>query len=115
VNYKLVFLRIKIKNLADEARLIRLEEQRYSRQPWLGTLVSHRKSVVRPEARATLLAYGYLRGKQFKQIESIKSTKRIDWTAVKRMVDKYGDWQQAKNLQDWIKESALVSTNQKGS
>ncbi len=62
-------LRVKIKSLAAEARIIRKEERRagggYIQQElWL-----HRTRDVRGEARATLLAYGFIRGRTLQQME----------------------------------------------
>ena len=68
---------MKIKSLAEEARIIRREESRYKGPIWGPTetrnsLHNHRTYDVRNEARASLLAYGFLRGKTLTQIE--KST-----------------------------------------
>ncbi len=83
-----VHLKIKIKSLADEARSIRLEENKrkgLARRE----LQDHRKLVVRPEARATHLAYGYLRHMRYLRIEA-KCYRPPNWAKVKRMVEKYG-------------------------
>ncbi len=64
------YLKIKIKSLAAEARIIRQEEKK-----WPGPsdvrlgLREHRIKDVRREARAALLAYGYLRGRTIHQME----------------------------------------------
>lgn len=65
---------MKIKSLAEEARIIRREESRYKGPIWGPTetrnsLHNHRTYDVRNEARASLLAYGFLRGKTLTQIE----------------------------------------------
>ncbi len=84
-------LRVKIKSLASEAQHIRHEERRATR-PWpiqVGTkevpiwtdgtpksnpvrldLMGHRKDVVRLHARASLLAYAYLRGVPYRKVEA---------------------------------------------
>lgn len=65
---RLTHLRIKIKNLADEARTIREEARRTSGMAkW--DLNHHRTTVVRPHARHNLLAYGLLRGTPYEVIE----------------------------------------------
>lgn len=101
------FLRVKLKTLAEEAKIIRAEEARtyYYRCDENGVvtlvhhnvdrhnaLALHRKGVVRREARATMIAYQYLRGVPFDTFERRpgKPTNRIDWSAVERMVKKYG-------------------------
>lgn len=81
------YLKVKIKTLATEAKIIRSEEKRWERRVYLGTkynsktdqeeprykvvrnhplrlgLQQHRKTVVRKEARLSQLAYAYLRGR----------------------------------------------------
>lgn len=90
------FLKIKIMSLAAEARIIRTEEKR-----WPGTapganlgspragLHEHRITVVRPEARVALLAYGFLRGRRYRQIEA-KALEAPNWGRVVALVNKYG-------------------------
>ena len=95
-------LRIKIKHLAAEPAIIRHEMRKalkerdyYSYQ----SFYSHNKFTVRPEARATQLAYAFLRGKKYSDVEPgqplIDEVK--EWpnckmmTSFARMVDVYGD------------------------
>lgn len=89
-------LRVKIKSLADEARIIRREERRACKPgrvyaPLQAELWLHRVRDVRSEARATLLAYGFIRGRTLTQMEGEKS-KPSDyiWKRVKTMLQKYG-------------------------
>lgn len=80
------FLKIKIMSLAAEARIIRAEERKWPRERdipkdqreeplqqarWRTReqLAAHRKFDVRTEARSALLAYGFLRGRAYRQIE----------------------------------------------
>ena len=115
---ELAYLSIKIKSLAAEATLIRKDENRYreqskaeprtvdgrdmwasnsvgghcasvTRTTWLG-LKSHRRRDVRHEARAALLAFGYLRGTPYRVIEA-KCWEDPDWQRVAVLVSKYGD------------------------
>jgi hypothetical protein len=81
-----VYLKVKLKSLAAEARIIRLEESR--NKHFRNGLSYHRRTVVRQEARLTLLAYGFVRGKAYEQIE--KSERQPDWDRVKKMIEKYG-------------------------
>lgn len=82
---KLVHLKIKIKSLADEARIIRAEEHKLkiggfgpdenrhpkdvSRLAEYNETREHRVNGLRKEARASLLAYAYLRGKPYRSVE----------------------------------------------
>lgn len=84
-------LRIKAKSLADEARIIRLEEQR-TRSPMLQQeMCRHRRIDVRLEARVTYLAYGLVKGKRLDQIEIPKDPRSESlWKRVKSLIEKYG-------------------------
>lgn len=91
-----VYLKIKIKSLSQEARIIRDEERKpfYDRDdcgysPSQEGLHNHRVTVVRRETRHTLLAYAFIRGVPYKRVEA-KCHEAPDWKAVKRMVAKYG-------------------------
>jgi hypothetical protein len=85
-----VYLKIKIKSLAEEARIIRFEEKK-----WPGPsdersgLWCHRTGPVREEARSAQLAYGFLKGMPYKRIEnSCKSAP--DWKRTHQLIKKYG-------------------------
>lgn len=82
-----VYLKVKIKSLAAEAKIIRAEERK--NKYFRTGLSSHRKTVVRSEARHTLLAYGFLKGKRYRDLEPTAKNKP-DWDRVRRMVEKYG-------------------------
>jgi hypothetical protein len=82
------FLKVKIKSLTAEARIIRLEEGR-SRGELRAALRSHRQWDVRREQRATQLAYVYLRGRARVTIEP-GARSEPDWDRVTTMVKKYG-------------------------
>lgn len=96
-----VFLKVKIKSLAEEARIIRREERKAKEAELKNSLHNHRVRAVRAESRATQIAYGFLRGRTFRQVES-NSHKPIDWTRVKSMVGRYGD---ARAFDAWAKEA----------
>ena len=83
-------LKIKIKNLADEARTIRQEENKlHGMDKW--NLQHHRKTVVRDAARRSQIAYQMIRGKDWESCTSHEHLVRAtDWSHVKRMVTKYG-------------------------
>lgn len=90
------YLKVKIKSLAEEAKIIRKEEKgphndrdEYGHSPRQMGLQLHRTGTVRREARHALLAYGFIRGRKYSQMEA-KCEFPPDWESVKRMVVKYG-------------------------
>jgi len=118
-------LKVKIKSLAAEQRIIRHEEhkakqsdlwhsRRDNRQdngsPFIcreqGALWQHRIYHVRPEIRSAHIAYGLLRGKKLEQIESPRTDKSLlrkpyrapDWKRIKSLLTKYGNEKQARHI-----------------
>ncbi len=83
-----IYLKIKLKNLADEAKVIRHEEHKV-RGDKKKALQDHRKGIVRTCARSTLLAYAFLRGVPYDKVEPFARTKP-DMKDIQRMVRKYG-------------------------
>lgn len=81
-------LRVKVKSLAAEAKIIRREERR-SRGQLREELYLHRIGIVRREARSAHLAYGLIKGRTIEQMEPT-SKSAPDWTKVKRLCEKYG-------------------------
>lgn len=81
-------LRIKLKSLMEEARIIRREESK-TNGPLREELTIHRREVVRDEARHTHLAYGFIRGLTFDQMERTQRS-LPDWNRVRAMTKKYG-------------------------
>lgn len=65
-------LRVKLKSLAEEARIIRREELR-AHGEIREELYRHRIDTVRAEARATHLAYGFIRGLTLEQMEPVRN------------------------------------------
>jgi len=84
-----LYLKVKVKSLAAEAKIIRKEEKRCKNSSLRNGLYRHRIDVVRYESRHTNLAYGFLRGRTYSQIES-GAKKPPDWAKVRKMVEKYG-------------------------
>lgn len=90
-------LKIKVKNLADEARTIRHQEKK-TQGVFRDELANHRRLVVRDAARHTQLAYGLIRGVDLRQMEanagmislSGQAWGQPDWAAIKKMIVKYG-------------------------
>ncbi len=101
-------LKVKIKSLAAEAKIIRAEEEKVAAGNslyWARVrcgLRQHRIEEVRKEARAALLAYAMIRGKPYHSVERPKS-KQPDIKAVQRMVDKFGS--RGMSVSDWILKS----------
>ena len=127
------YLKIKIKSLAAEAKIIRAEEQKYKRRKpkkdeiaTLGTrakkrgisrlvpgsvpntifwgLRSHRIHDVRWEARAACLAYGFLRGHNYSEMET-KCYKLPNFLRVEELAMKYGEGDSRNNKQkfsEWL-------------
>ncbi len=102
------FLRVKLKSLAAEARIIRVEESRannHGNYQLQEELHNHRVLILRSQARSTLLAYQYLRGKPYQICE--KHPESVDWEAVTKMVKKYGGCELDELA--WVGGSALQS------
>lgn len=87
------FLKVKIKSLTAEAKIIRREEQKARTIMQSGFLRKHRIFNLREEARASHIAYGFVRGRKFRQVEN--KTKPEDLSEgmlsnIQSMVLKYG-------------------------
>ena len=87
------YLKIKIKSLADESKTIRAEEKKLitaKQGPSMTRqgLYLHRVNDVRSESRAALIAYGYLRGRAYRQIEA-KCHIKPDWKRASKLAEKY--------------------------
>lgn len=119
-----VYLKIKIKSLALEAETIRREEKKFKtryqylankaledntaeilirREASLNTRIAlheHRVNHVRKEARAALLAYGFLNGRDYVEIEGYTRT-GFSWKRVEELVKKYGEGEPQTLLQQF--------------
>lgn len=86
------FLKVKVKSLAAESRIIRLEERKAKKCKKGGlreSLYHHRINIVRPTARSSNLAYGFMCGVAYLDMERTCRS-APDWKAVERMITKYG-------------------------
>lgn len=91
------YLKVKIKSLAEEARIIRKETKRAKSVSIKNGLRLHNIYVVRTEARHTHLAYGFLRGREYRTMEpKLVRAPEPDWDKVRRMVERYGS-----HLEPW--------------
>lgn len=85
-------LRVKIKSLAEEARIIRFEEKRAGKWEELrNRLHQHRVIDVRQEARVAHIAYGLIKGRTLERIEP-KSKTEPNWKRVHDLLKKYGSY-----------------------
>jgi hypothetical protein len=105
INKKLA-LKVKVKHLAEEARIIRTEEKRQygDTRDWL---YLHRIIGVRPECRATHLAYAFAKGTALEKVE--KYPEQIPssvWARVTKMASLYSD-KSKEDYKNWM-GSALV-------
>lgn len=83
-------LRVKLKSLAAESLIIKREMLRFrTTNPYYERLHLHRVHDVRDEARATNIAYGFLNGLTYNEIEEV-SYAQPKWDRVAAMVKKYG-------------------------
>jgi hypothetical protein len=85
-------LKVKIKHLAEEARIIRSEEQKlHGMDKW--KLQHHRKTVVRDAARRSQVAYQMIRGRDWQSCARLNEEGELWWgdrKEVERMIRKYG-------------------------
>jgi len=97
-------LRVRIKELASEAKHIRHEERQVSGfVKW--ELQHHRRTVVRPAARYYLLAYGYGRGVPYKRMEAtVREHNQPALGRLKKIVTKFGG--DPEGLESWLRGEA---------
>ena len=96
------FLKVKVKSLAAEAKIIRLEERRAGHGDLRNRLALHRRWHVRFEARHSLLAYGYLRGIPYGVMErTIHEDNEPDWEHVEQMVKRFGPPKHNTGFEQW--------------
>ena len=85
-----IYLKMKIMSLAAEARIIRAEEKKWpGEHPARHGPHRHRIHEVRAEARHALLAYGFLCGREYRQLEG-NAARAPDWDRVQRLAEKFG-------------------------
>lgn len=107
------FLRVKLKSLAEEARIIRIEERRANeagKYQLQSDLREHRVIIVRWNARATLLAYQFLRGVPYQVVECTDFWDHWErdpglFKNVLKMAQRYGDWKlniKEEDLKSWF-------------
>lgn len=96
---------MKVKSLAEEARIIRREET-LARTSWeIARLREHRTGIVRRAVREALLAYGFIRGIAYGKMEA-KAGEPPDWKNIRSMVMRYG---QHSDYRQRIPEADLIA------
>jgi len=108
MNDERVFLKVKLKSLAAEAKIIRDHEKKVTDEWIRSELVNHRRNFLRADARNSLLAYSFLNGWEYWQIEN-KARSKPNFQKIYRMVRKYGNahllTQIEKEFKDWQKNA----------
>jgi len=112
------YLKVKVLSLTAEAQIIKAQERKFKRKAAktnanntncrdiLFGLANHRKYDVRQEQRSSLLAYAFLRGRTFEQIEG-KAKSKPDLKRVANLVSKYGGPKDAtKDVTEWYEKFA---------
>ena len=118
-------LKIKIKTLAAEASFIRKEERKalkagrywhYADAPrdpdksgramadayrTYESLHEHRTGIVRTVARTNLLAYGFLRGTSYAEMESYSKTDP-DWNSIEKLAKRFGSKEDQERWASWL-------------
>jgi len=97
-------LKVKIKSLAAEAKIIRLEERKVLgwKKPdgdLYRSLREHRITDVRKDQRASMPAYGYIRGVPYSAIEKPNQDNPPDLARVRQLVTKFGS---LPTTQTWV-------------
>lgn len=126
---KRVFLKVKIASLEAEAKIIRAEADRWRSRAkrsrasvthpgehvesslfLVQQLNAHRVTELRREARAALLAYAFIRGKAWRDVEPTNNPLRKgpDWDRVGDMVKRFGGYGRNAELLAWIKAGELA-------
>lgn len=127
------YLKIKLNHLAAEARIIKREKEKWLKKAAIGrqrafekqmqnptksimadSIHQHRLTCVRPEARDSLLAYGFLRGLPYSQIEAKRFTDP-NWSNVKANIKRFHSPQYGsssgidKRFEEWKAAAPAIS------
>jgi hypothetical protein len=99
------------KKSGDERALARLKSLRETRD----SLREHRKRIVRPISRSANLAYGFLKGRSYVEMEQVRYTDP-HWDAIAKMILKHGKQagdEQAlmQNFERWKQEAPPLAVH----
>jgi hypothetical protein len=92
-------LRINVKSLAAEARLIRHEERRAG-PAFRNMLADHRRGRVRDEARYAQLALAFVRGRPYSTVE--RTEKGIDFKRLVEKVKRFMPGNNESQIREWM-------------
>lgn len=124
----IVYLKIKIKSLAAEARMIRQQELKTHTHHKDGSLDAknielrdslalHRRWDVRNECRAAHIAYGFLRGRSYRQIEPSTHTDAFTMAKIVQRAEaiarKYGQVGSTGNFSEWLAATVVVEAEER--
>lgn len=97
-------LRVKIKSLAAEARIIREEARRQKDKDIKNVLSDHRRGVVRSEARYAQLAYAYCRQVPYKVVEpTTREENKVEIHRLIKQVQRMDYRQKDDDIEKWFK------------
>lgn len=110
-------LKIKIKTLIEEAKIIRLEERKCIASfkqtnhakllDVFNRLHEHRVLTVRNEARYSFLVYAFIRGRKLSQTESKCDVEKLDIVKLVSMFERFGNLSRLEahnKLESWLKD-----------
>jgi hypothetical protein len=92
-----------------ESHIIRNQVSKLGGKNWAhlaNPLHEHRRGPLRSEARDTHIAYGFLKGRSYRQIED-EPNDEPNWDNVARMVKKYGTNDFINTLDTWRTEKTV--------
>lgn len=104
------YLKVKIKSLAAESRIIRLEEKKAKsrrRRDLRFGLYEHRIFTVRRAARAANLAYGFIRGNSYILMEKNSRT-QPSWKEISILLKRYAEQNVHNSAKDLLEEGKSV-------
>lgn len=105
MNPRLIHLRIKIKSLAAESVIIRQEARRVKGDVRRG-LNEHKTNVVRVHTRYNLLAYGFLKGLKYQEMEK-KCDVVPNFIKVKETIRTFGTLNDHFAIHLWIEDAKV--------
>jgi hypothetical protein len=101
MNERTIHLRIKVKSLVEEAKIIR-QESKKTKGMVKYRLNEHRKTIVRDHTRHNLLAYGMIKGTPYELMEK-KCYEPPNFSRIATIVKRFNG--STKALEAWIEEA----------
>jgi len=107
-----LFLKMKLKSLMAEAAMLRKHEVKcLGRHTEVAkSLKCHRIGIIRSESRDSLIAYGFLRGKTYAQVEGIRYSEP-DQKNIARMIVKYGHNVDKFDVEKFFKDAPKLAVH----